>query len=103
MRRLCVVLDEHCGNMIRHDPDLDETYSFDLALAASAGEIEMQIADPGSPFDPVTFRAEPQGPVGGHGLDIIRRFAKRIAYERQYGRNLLVVVLDPADSPDSDT
>lgn len=98
-RRLSIIVDEICGNLIRHDGSVSAAHSFTLELTDDGDGTVMVICDPGRPFDPTGQRpangpADRQGCVagiGGFGLELVRGLSSRIRYERAEGCNRLTV------------
>ena len=105
-RRLSIIVDEICGNLIRHDGSLTEAHRFTLELTDDGDGKEngdatvLVICDPGRPFDPTGRRPlEPPagrggasgGEIGGYGLDLVRGLSSRVRYERAGECNRLTV------------
>ena len=99
-RRLSIIVDEICGNLIRHD-SLTEAHRFTLELTEDGKGAVLVICDPGRPFDP-TEHAVVDGSadcrlqdrasrIGGFGLDLVRGLSSRVRYERAEGCNRLTV------------
>ncbi len=71
-----------------------------LALRLFAESIELSLSDDGRPFDPchAVMPARPthlaQAQPGGLGVQLMRRFARDMHYERRDGINLLRLWLD---------
>ena len=99
-RRLSIIVDEICGNLIRHDPSLTEAHRFTLELTDDGDATVLVICDPGQPFNPTARPAE-GGPehqrrghaseIGGFGLELVRGLSSRVRYERAEGCNRLTV------------
>lgn len=104
-RRLSVIVDEICGNLIRHDGSLTEADRFTLELTDAGGGngtgAVLVISDPGRPFDPTELRLvdepaagprpDPPATIGGYGLALVRGLSCAIRYERAAGSNWLTV------------
>ena len=90
-RRLSVILDEACSNMIRHDPTLTCANTFCIEVSVAGPCVSMTILDPGQAFDPLA-QALPVNPrIGGQGLKLIRELADRARYTRSEDENRLEV------------
>ncbi len=103
--RLAVIIDEMVSNMIRHDPSLSASDSFELTLMREGERLMMVLADPGAPFDPLAWSGDARLPasglpgvsaggqsgMGGHGIAVIRGLAREVSYRRHNGRNQLTV------------
>ena len=79
-----------------------------LACLDTATEVEIRISDNGRPFDPSTLAPPKEAAsvedaqIGGHGVQLMRHYLKRLAYTRSAGENHLSLVADisggaPAD------
>jgi anti-sigma regulatory factor (Ser/Thr protein kinase) len=101
-RRLSIIVDEICGNLIRHDGSLTEAHRFTLELTddGDADATVLVICDPGRPFDPTGRRTvetlaghtdASAAEIGGYGLDLVRGLSSRVRYERAEGCNRLTV------------
>ena len=96
--QLC--LEEAFSNIVRHGsferpgaagPDNDVR----LTLARHDGAVVMTVEDSAAAFDPLAVAA-PSAPasiedavVGGQGINLMRKFAQRMEYERRDGMNRL--------------
>ncbi len=89
--RLCVILDEVCSNMIRHDDTLDDTSFFSLSLCVGTARAVMTLRDQGLPFDPLAHDPQSVPEIGGQGINLIKGLASEISYERAGKDNLLTV------------
>ncbi|MEM0988079.1 MAG: ATP-binding protein [Pseudomonadota bacterium] len=92
-KRAIVVLDELCGNMIRHDPTLGPDNQFQLTLQELEEGVVLELRDPGMPFDPTTFRHAEQPDLGGHGIEVVRQMTAGFAYRRLGVENVVTVQL----------
>ena len=100
-RRLSIIVDEICGNLIRHDGSLTEAHRFALELRDDGDGTVLVICDPGRPFDPTGQRVtetpaagqrhDCASGIGGFGLELVRGLASRVRYERAGGCNRLTV------------
>lgn len=95
-QRLSVIVDEICGNLIRHDGSLTEAHRFTLELrdggdGGHEGAV-LVICDPGRPFDPTRGAVgQHADALGGYGLELVRGLSSRVSYERAGGCNRLTV------------
>ena len=99
-RRLSIIVDEICGNLIRHD-GLTEAHRFTLELTEDGKGAVLVICDPGGPFDPTGHAAaggsadrrmhDCASRIGGFGLELVRGLSSRVRYERAEGCNRLTV------------
>ena len=100
-RRLSIIVDEICGNLIRHDGSQTEAHRFTLELTEDGDATVLIICDPGRPFNPTGRGAAGRragerltactAGIGGFGLDLVRGLASRVRYERSGGYNRLTV------------
>jgi anti-sigma regulatory factor (Ser/Thr protein kinase) len=100
-RRLSIIVDEICGNLVRHDGSLTEAHRFTLELTDDGDGTVLVICDPGRPFDPTGQRVvddraagqrhEGAARIGGFGLELVRGLSSRVRYERADGCNRLTV------------
>jgi anti-sigma regulatory factor (Ser/Thr protein kinase) len=100
-----IVLEELLTNIVRygHGGDHGFVHSHDIGinvtLTLSEGSIELNIEDSGREFNPLEI-AEPDLPhnleeakIGGLGIMLVRKAARRMHYERINNRNCLLVSL----------
>lgn len=92
--KLSIVFDEIASNVVR----CSGATSFDVKVSRDQ-DIVLTISDDGSPFDPtqtddpdVTKKAEDRE-IGGLGLFMVRKMAKRVDYVREKARNVLTIRL----------
>jgi serine/threonine-protein kinase RsbW len=97
--RAFLVFEEIVTNIIRYGFDDSKEHKIDVSFARNDGELTLIFGDGGRPFDP---RAVPApdlhrplaaAPIGGRGIYLVRKTAKRLDYERTHGRNRLTVVV----------
>jgi serine/threonine-protein kinase RsbW len=93
--RLNLALAEGFTNAVRHaHRTLPPETTIEIEVSLWINKIELRIWDHGKPFDPNAI-AEPEPgtlQVGGYGWFLLRRLADRVVYEREDGRNCLVIV-----------
>lgn len=94
-----LVLEELLANFVFHAFDDGHVHHMALQAQVKPGEIELQFIDKGPAFDP-TARPDPVQPAsiddarpGGLGLLLVRRWARRVDYRRDAGRNVVTVVI----------
>lgn len=100
---LTLSLDEAMTNILMHGfADAPATFVPHLRLEclASTTEAVIRISDNGKPFDPNTI-APPdaatsldEAKIGGHGMQLMRHYLKRLAYTRSADENHLLLVAD---------
>lgn len=102
--QLC--LEEAFSNIVRHAfaGSANADRNVRITLGHRDGLIFMTLEDCGIPFDP-TAAAAPMAAtsledavVGGRGIQLMRKFAKRLQYERHDGRNRLRLQFLPSPS-----
>ena len=100
--KLELVLEETFMNLLWHAFEDGAEHVIDLTVQRGADEVVLGFVDDGVPFDP-TGAIEPDRPasiaealVGGRGLALVRRAARRIEYRRSGGRNHLVIAVATA-------
>ncbi len=98
--RAFLVFEEIVTNIIRYGFDDSKEHKIDVWFARNDGELTLIFDDGGRPFDPRVVpnpdlhRPLAKAPIGGRGIYLVRKTAKRIDYERtQRGRNRLTVVV----------
>jgi serine/threonine-protein kinase RsbW len=91
--QLC--LDEATANIIAHGEGSTRAREIVVSIAHEGAEVVLTVDDDGGPFD-VTRVAPPDrphtledAPVGGRGIQLIRRFSSSFEYRRKCGRNQL--------------
>ena len=98
--RAFLVFEEIVTNIIRYAFDDSKEHKIDVSFARNDGELTLIFDDGGRPFDPRVVPAPDlhrplaSAPIGGRGIYLVRKTAKRLDYERtQRGRNRLTVVV----------
>lgn len=93
-----VSLDEVLANVVRHGLAGRTGARVDLELSFEPGDpprCRLQIEDDGPEFDPLTAAAPDttlgvdERPIGGLGVDLVKRLMDEVHYERRDGRNRL--------------
>lgn len=95
---LDVAVHEAVENVVRHAWDDAASRRVALRFRSDGQGVEVEIADNGRPFDPLSH-AEPPLPgrleevlIGGRGIPLIRYFTAEVRYRRESGRNRLTLV-----------
>jgi anti-sigma regulatory factor (Ser/Thr protein kinase) len=98
--RAFLVFEEIVTNIIRYGFDDANEHAIEVSFAIGDGELTLTFDDDGRPFDPRgapnpdLHRSLANAPIGGRGLFLVRKTAKRLDYERtQKGRNRLAVTI----------
>ncbi len=98
--RAFLVFEEIVTNIIRYGFDDSKEHKIDVSFARNDGEMTLTFDDGGRPFDPRgvpspdLHRPLANAPIGGRGIYLVRKTAKRLDYERTpKGRNHLTVVV----------
>ena len=94
-----LVLEEMVSNVFRHGHDDGASHVVDVTICVTPADIVLVISDDGRPFNPLE-RPDPVMPddiadaaAGGLGIMLVRKAARRLAYERTGGRNRLTVTI----------
>ena len=97
-----VSLDEVLANVVRHGlAGRGESAQVELELQLDPGDpprCEVRIEDDGPEFDPLRAAAPDtslgvdERPIGGLGIELVRRLMDEVHYERKDGRNRLRLV-----------
>jgi anti-sigma regulatory factor (Ser/Thr protein kinase) len=100
-----LVIEETVTNIARHAYRGEAGHAFELAVDAAGDDIVLRFEDEGAPFDPRGAPA-PARPAtldeavpGGLGIELVRRYARRVGYERRAGRNVLTVAIASGAAP----
>jgi len=95
--RIELALVESLNNIVEHS-GVRPSDMIDLRLSSNGAVLEMVIADPGQPLDETQMNriaeesAQPEEVQDhGRGLALIRTIVDRMAYTREYGRNVLTL------------
>jgi len=98
--RAFLVFEEIVTNIIRYGFDDSKEHKIDVSFARNDSELTLIFDDGGRPFDPRKVpnpdlhRPLASAPIGGRGIYLVRKTAKRLDYERtNKGRNRLTVVV----------
>jgi serine/threonine-protein kinase RsbW len=98
--RAFLVFEEIVTNIIRYAYDDGKEHPIGVSFARGEGELTLIFEDSGRAFDPRSVPAPDlhrplaAAPIGGRGIYLVRKTAKRIEYQRTAkGRNCLTVVV----------
>ena len=93
--QLQVALDEMVSNVVKYGWPEGGSHEVWVRITVGTGQVEIEIADDGTAFDPLAAPA-PQGPLpgrrpkpGGLGIHMVRQFMDKLEYTRIDGRNHL--------------
>ena len=91
---LALALEECGSNVVDHSLQRDATQTFQVRMACEGGAITIELRDRGPEFDPTAAparkaHAEDDDPVGGWGIQLVRRYMDSIQYKREGGENVL--------------
>lgn len=95
---LQVALDEMVSNVIKYAWPEGGSHEIQVRITVRSGQVEIEIADDGKPFDPLEARAPPvpepgrRPKPGGLGVHMLRQLVERIDYARVDGRNHLKMI-----------
>jgi len=92
-----LVFEEAFTNIVRHGYDDGREHTVQTSIALAGDDVVLTFDDDGSAFNPLAVEA-PAKPasleaarLGGLGVMLMRKYAKRIEYAREAGRNRLTV------------
>ena len=100
--RLSLVLEELFTNTVVHGHGGGSDAPVRLGLRVDASHLELSYEDRGPPFDPLDHLARSpidraagiaDRPIGQLGIALVVDMAERISYEREDGRNRIVLAL----------
>ena len=94
---LALALEECGANIVDHGLRRDAAKTFQVKIACEDGVMTIQLRDRGPEFDPTAAparksRAEDDDPVGGWGIQLVRRYTDRVHYQREGSENVLSLV-----------
>ena len=95
---LAIAIDELVSNVAKYGTRPEAPPSVSLEFRVKAGALEVEIADSGPPFDPLSggdpdvSGALDERPIGGLGLHLVRKLADESTYERKEGLNVVRLV-----------
>lgn len=97
-RSVNVALDELLHNTIVHGFTGRTDGAVTLAVALGTDRLTVTLSDDGPAFNPLdaarpdTTRPVAERPVGGLGIHLVRQLMDEVHYQRQGGRNVVVLV-----------
>ncbi len=95
--KVTVALDEILTNVISYGYPEGGEHVITVRLAVKAAELVIEIEDDGCPFNPLTVappdlrKSTEERPIGGLGLQLVRKMMDRLEYRREQDKNLLVM------------
>lgn len=97
--KLAICTDEIVSNVIYYSG----ASVLDVDCSMEGSEITVKFTDDGKAFDPLTEAKEPDitasvenREIGGLGIFMVKKMMKSVTYERDRGRNILVLKIDNA-------
>lgn len=91
---LALVLEECGSNIVNHALKRDARQKFQVTLEQTGDAFVIELRDRGPAFDPTVTvdlapRTDADGPPGGWGIQLVRRYTDQIDYRRESGENIL--------------
>lgn len=92
-----LALEEIVTNVISHGFEDSKEHHIKVSLFLEQGELRAEVEDDGTPFNPLeapspdTEGPLAERPVGGLGIHLVRNLMDEMVYQRQEGRNVLVM------------
>ena len=92
-----LALEEIVTNVISYGFQDQEEHHIRLGLYLEGGELRAEVEDDGKAFNPLEVtspdaeRPLTERPAGGLGIHLVRDLIDEITYQRQQGRNVLVM------------
>jgi len=101
---LALALEECGSNIVEHAYGGDSRQKFQVILEQTGRVVTIELRDHGPEFDPTQQRAtEPasieDGPIGGWGIPLVRRYMDEIRYRREADENVLRLTKSLAPEP----
>jgi anti-sigma regulatory factor (Ser/Thr protein kinase) len=93
--RVNLALEEIVSNIIKYGYDAPGRHEIRLALQITGEEVRAVIEDDGHEFNPLVQTVKnasiplQERPIGGLGLELVRKLLHRLEYRRENGRNIL--------------
>jgi serine/threonine-protein kinase RsbW len=94
-----LILEEVLMNLVMHAHEDPTGHEVHLAVHQRDDEVDLRFEDDGRPFDPTASEPSPtagtleDARIGGLGLPLLRRRARRLHYKRCGGRNVFTVTV----------
>ena len=91
---LALALEECGSNIVNHALQRDAQQTFHVTLEQQGGAFTLELRDRGPAFDPTAAaprkpQAEDDDPLGGWGIELVRRYIDEIRYTRVGDENIL--------------
>jgi anti-anti-sigma factor len=91
---LTLVLEESASNVVNHSLKRDSRQKFEVSIEHTGSEMAIELRDRGPEFDPtlVAEKVTQDEPLGGWGIQLLRRYTDEICYRREAGENVLRLI-----------
>ena len=92
---LTLALEESASNVVNHALRRDPSQTFQLHVEQNEDTVTMELRDQGPAFDPTKAALpapgaiEQEHPVGGWGIQLMRRYIDQLQYRREGEENVL--------------
>lgn len=91
---LALALEESASNIVNYALGHAAEQTFRVTFGRAGDELFIELRDGGPEFDPTTWTPRSSGtddgdPIGGWGIELMRRHVDDIRYEREAGENIL--------------
>jgi serine/threonine-protein kinase RsbW len=91
---LALALEECGSNVVNHALQRDPQKKFQVVIECTTDTFAIELRDRGPEFDPTApvqrkLQADGEDPLGGWGLQLVRRQMDEIRYRREAGENIL--------------
>jgi anti-sigma regulatory factor (Ser/Thr protein kinase) len=91
---LALALEECGSNIVNYALGHSAQQKFRVSFGRVGDEIFIELRDPGPEFDPTAWTASDSqtgdgDPIGGWGIELVRRHVDEMRYEREAGENIL--------------
>ena len=97
-RSISISLDELLANALSHGRAGREPCSVSVGVELDPERVTVILTDDGMPFDPFardapdTTLSVDERPIGGLGIHLVGQLMDEVSYQRQDGRNIVVLV-----------
>ena len=88
-------------NIINYAYDDSASHQIHIRLSQAQSHVDLEVEDDGRPFNPLEFAPAPaaasieHAPLGGRGIQLIRRLMTECKYRRLDGKNILTMISRP--------
>lgn len=95
---LMLALEESGANIVNHAYQRDARRTFRVSAEQAHDRVTIELRDEGPPFDPLAPRPPPPDhdpddpPIGGLGINLVRRAVDEVHYAREGAENVLRLV-----------